>query len=113
MAKAATEAADVAVLTSDNPRTENIAQILADMEPGAAAVSSKLSPAKLRSAARGYVVVADRAQAIATTLEAARPGDTVLLAGKGHETYQVVGNTRYAFDDRIQAARALTSLGGG
>jgi UDP-N-acetylmuramoyl-L-alanyl-D-glutamate--2,6-diaminopimelate ligase len=113
MAKAAAEGADVAVLTSDNPRTENIAQILADMEPGAAGVSSKLSPAKLRSAARGYVIVPDRAQAIATTLEAARPGDTVLLAGKGHETYQVVGNTRYAFDDRIQAARALTSLGGG
>lgn len=113
MAKAAAEAADVAVLTSDNPRTENIAQILADMEPGAAGVSSKLAPAKLRSAARGYVIVPDRAQAIATTLEAARAGDTVLLAGKGHETYQVVGNTRYAFDDRIQAARALTSLGGG
>jgi UDP-N-acetylmuramoyl-L-alanyl-D-glutamate--2,6-diaminopimelate ligase len=113
MAEAAAKGADIAVLTSDNPRTESVAQILSDMEPGAARVSSKLAPAKLRTAGQGYVVVPDRAQAIKTALEAARPGDTVLLAGKGHETYQVVGNTRYAFDDRIQAARALTSLGGG
>jgi UDP-N-acetylmuramoyl-L-alanyl-D-glutamate--2,6-diaminopimelate ligase len=68
---------------------------------------------KLRTAARGYAIIPDRAQAIFAALEAARAGDTVLLAGKGHETYQVVGSTRYAFDDRIQAARALTSLGGG
>ncbi|MDB4972873.1 MAG: UDP-N-acetylmuramoyl-L-alanyl-D-glutamate--2,6-diaminopimelate ligase [Myxococcaceae bacterium] len=113
MAEAALRGADLGVLTSDNPRTENVSQILGDMEPGAAAVSPKLTLAKLRTATRGYVVVADRAQAIAAALEAARAGDTVLLAGKGHETYQVVGNTRYAFDDRIQAARALTSLGGG
>jgi UDP-N-acetylmuramoyl-L-alanyl-D-glutamate--2,6-diaminopimelate ligase len=113
MAEAAAQVADLAVLTSDNPRTESITQILGDMEPGAAAVSSKLTLSKLRSASRGYVIIPDRAQAIAATLEAARAGDTVLLAGKGHETYQVVGNTRYAFDDRIQAARALTSLGGG
>ena len=113
MAEAAGRAADFAVLTSDNPRTESVPQILADMEPGVASALPKLGLPKLRSAVRGYVVVPDRAQAIHAALEAARPGDTVLLAGKGHETYQVVGNTRYAFDDRIQAARALTSLGGG
>jgi UDP-N-acetylmuramoyl-L-alanyl-D-glutamate--2,6-diaminopimelate ligase len=113
MAEAAARGADVAVLTGDNPRTESLSQILADMEPGAARVSPKLTAAKLRTASRGYIVVPDRAQAIATALEVAKSGDTVLLAGKGHETYQVVGNTRYAFDDRIQAARALTSLGGG
>ncbi|MDB4990194.1 MAG: UDP-N-acetylmuramoyl-L-alanyl-D-glutamate--2,6-diaminopimelate ligase [Myxococcaceae bacterium] len=113
MAEAAARGADLAVLTSDNPRTESLSQILADMEPGAARVSPRLAIPKLRTAARGYVVIPDRAQAIAAALESARPGDTVLLAGKGHETYQVVGNTRYAFDDRIQAARALTSLGGG
>ena len=113
MAEAAAQMADLAVLTSDNPRTESISQILGDMEPGAATVSTKLPLTKLRSASRGYAIIPDRAQAIAATLEAARAGDTVLLAGKGHETYQVVGNTRYAFDDRIQAARALTSLGGG
>jgi UDP-N-acetylmuramoyl-L-alanyl-D-glutamate--2,6-diaminopimelate ligase len=112
MATAAAQAADISVLTSDNPRTESVAQILADMEPGASAQASKLPVSKLRTAACGYVVIPDRAQAIAAALEAARSGDTVLLAGKGHETYQIVGNTRYGFDDRIQAARALSSLGG-
>lgn len=112
MAEAAARGADLAVLTSDNPRTESVAQILGDMEPAALAVAPKLAASKLRGAARGYVVIPDRAQAIAAALESARPGDTVLLAGKGHETYQIVGNTRYGFDDRIQAARALSSLGG-
>jgi len=113
MAEAAAQGADLAILTSDNPRGESLTQILADMEPGAAAHSPKLTAAKLRTATRGYLIVPDRAQAIALALETARPGDTVLLAGKGHETYQVVGKTRHAFDDRIQAARALASLGGG
>jgi UDP-N-acetylmuramoyl-L-alanyl-D-glutamate--2,6-diaminopimelate ligase len=113
MAAAAAEGADLALLTSDNPRGESLTQILADMEPGALAHAPKLTAAKLRTAQRGYLIVPDRAQAIALALEAARPGDTVLLAGKGHETYQVVGKTRHAFDDRIQAARALASLGGG
>jgi len=113
MAEVAAQGADVALLTSDNPRTESVTRILADMEPGAARHAPKLALTRLRAATRGYAVIPDRAQAIAAALEAARPGDTVLLAGKGHESYQVVGNTRYAFDDRIQAARALSSLGGG
>jgi UDP-N-acetylmuramoyl-L-alanyl-D-glutamate--2,6-diaminopimelate ligase len=113
MAEAALVGADLAVLTADNPRSEDLKQILSDMEPGAAKIAPRLAPASLRTARRGYAVVGDRAQAIAAALEAARAGDTVLLAGKGHETYQLVGNTRYAFDDRIQAARALSSLGGG
>ncbi len=112
MAEAAVRGADLAILTADNPRTEDVNQILADMEPGAARHAPKLDSAAMRTASRGYVVVPDRAQAIAVALKAAQAGDTVLLAGKGHETYQLVGNTRYAFDDRIQAARALSSLGG-
>jgi UDP-N-acetylmuramoyl-L-alanyl-D-glutamate--2,6-diaminopimelate ligase len=113
MAEAALVGADLAILTADNPRSEDVHQILADMEPGAARHAPRLAPASLAAAARGYAVVADRAHAIAAALKAAQFGDTVLLAGKGHETYQLVGNTRYAFDDRIQAARALSSLGGG
>jgi UDP-N-acetylmuramoyl-L-alanyl-D-glutamate--2,6-diaminopimelate ligase len=113
MAEAAVLGADLAILTADNPRSEDIQQILADMEPGAARHAAKLTSSALRTAERGYAVIADRAQAIAAALEASKAGDTVLLAGKGHETYQLVGNTRYAFDDRIQAARALSSLGGG
>jgi UDP-N-acetylmuramoyl-L-alanyl-D-glutamate--2,6-diaminopimelate ligase len=113
MAEAAVRGADLAILTADNPRTESLTQILADMEPGASAHASRLLAPKLRTAARGYAVIQDRAEAIAAALEAARPGDTVLIAGKGHEPYQIIGNTRYGFDDRIQAARALSSLGGG
>jgi UDP-N-acetylmuramoyl-L-alanyl-D-glutamate--2,6-diaminopimelate ligase len=112
MAEAAVRGADLAILTADNPRTEDVNQILSDMEPGAARHAPKLDSAAMAAASRGYVVVPDRARAIATALEAAQAGDTVLLAGKGHETYQLVGNTRYAFDDRIQAARALSNLGG-
>ncbi|MET0283406.1 MAG: UDP-N-acetylmuramoyl-L-alanyl-D-glutamate--2,6-diaminopimelate ligase [Polyangiales bacterium] len=112
MAEAAVAGADLAILTADNPRTEDVHQILSDMEPGAARHAPKLDGAAMATAARGYAVVPDRAQAIAAALKAAQAGDTVLLAGKGHETYQLVGNTRYAFDDRIQAARALSNLGG-
>jgi UDP-N-acetylmuramoyl-L-alanyl-D-glutamate--2,6-diaminopimelate ligase len=113
MAEAAARLADVAVLTSDNPRTEEPLAILADMEPGARGASSKITEDELAHAARGYVVLPDRAQAIALTIAAARPGDTVLIAGKGHETYQIIGNVKHPFDDRSEALRAILAAGGG
>ena len=112
MAAAAVSGADLALLTSDNPRSEAPERILADMEPAAAAKAPKLAASGLAQAQRGYAVLADRASAIAAALTAAGPEDTVLIAGKGHETYQIVGKTRYAFDDRVEAARALAQLGG-
>jgi len=112
MGEAAAREADVAILTSDNPRTEDPVAILADMEPGAARVNTRIAPAALASATRGYAVVVDRSEAIALALRAAQPGDSVLLAGKGHETYQIVGKIKHDFDDRLVAARAILTLGG-
>jgi UDP-N-acetylmuramoyl-L-alanyl-D-glutamate--2,6-diaminopimelate ligase len=110
MGEAAVRGADVAVLTSDNPRTEDPLQILAEMEAGARRAGSALS-ALDASSERGYVVMVERAQAIRAAIAAARPGDTVLLAGKGHETYQIIGRERRSFDDRVEAAQALASWG--
>jgi UDP-N-acetylmuramoyl-L-alanyl-D-glutamate--2,6-diaminopimelate ligase len=109
MGEAALRGADLAVLTSDNPRTEDPLRILAEMELGAARAGQKIAEETLASAARGYAVISDRAQAIRAAIAAARPGDTVLLAGKGHETYQIIGREKRDFDDRVQAARALAA----
>ncbi|MEM7626597.1 MAG: UDP-N-acetylmuramoyl-L-alanyl-D-glutamate--2,6-diaminopimelate ligase [Planctomycetota bacterium] len=96
MARAATELSDRAYLTSDNPRTEDPQRILDDAYAGVA------------EARRGHVTVeVDRATAIRDAVLAARPGDTVLIAGKGHEDYQILGTEKIHFDDREHAAAAL------
>ncbi len=87
MAEAVARVADLAILTSDNPRTEDPERILDDLEPGLGSVA--------------YERIADRRAAIARALETARPGDLVLLAGKGHETYQLVGTEKRPFDERV------------
>ncbi|HUX68536.1 MAG TPA: UDP-N-acetylmuramoyl-L-alanyl-D-glutamate--2,6-diaminopimelate ligase [Terriglobales bacterium] len=97
MAQAARRGADWVVLTSDNPRSEDplaiIREALAGVEPGA------------------VLVDADRASAIRLALRTARAGDVVVLAGKGHEAYQIVGEQRLPFDDAQQARAALAELG--
>jgi UDP-N-acetylmuramoyl-L-alanyl-D-glutamate--2,6-diaminopimelate ligase len=111
MGRAAGGGADLCVLTSDNPRTENPARILADAEPGLGhAGLERLSPEAFVAARRGYAVVSDRREAIDLALRCARPGDTVLIAGKGHEDYQIVGTERLPFDDRIVARGAISAL---
>jgi UDP-N-acetylmuramoyl-L-alanyl-D-glutamate--2,6-diaminopimelate ligase len=112
MGEAAVLGADVAVLTSDNPRSEDPAHILAQMETGAQRAASALSVDELAGASRGYVCIEDRGTAIRAAIQAARPGDSVLLAGKGHETYQIVGREKRSFDDRVEAAAALAERGG-
>ena len=86
MGAAAASLADIAIATSDNPRTENPERILDEVEAG--------------MGNRPHYRVADRRAAIAQALELARLGDAVLLAGKGHETYQVVGTAKQPFDER-------------
>ena len=86
MGEIAVRLADVAVATSDNPRTEDPERILDDVEAG--------------MSSRPHHRVADRRAAIALALSLAGPGDTVLLAGKGHETYQVIGTVKQPFDER-------------
>ena len=67
----------------------------------------RLSAGDLSGAARGILVEPDRARAIALAVAAAAPGDTVLIAGKGHEDYQIVGTVKHHFDDHEHAAAAL------
>ena len=99
--------ADIAILTSDNPRTEEPAAILADVEPALIqAELSRLGAHELASASRGFLALVDRRQAISLAVIAAQPGDTVLIAGKGHENYQILGITKVHFDDREEAAQA-------
>jgi UDP-N-acetylmuramoyl-L-alanyl-D-glutamate--2,6-diaminopimelate ligase len=92
--------ADLIWLTSDNPRSEPPEAILAEIAAGAAAV-----------AGARFAVVPDRGQAIAEALAAARPGDAVVIAGKGHETRQIFADRTIHFDDREEAAAVLSRLG--
>jgi len=93
MGAAVAELADLAVVTSDNPRTEDPRVILDQILPGVP---------------RPFLVEVDRAIAIRAAIAEAVPGDVVVIAGKGHEDYQIVGTTKHHFDDREQAAEACT-----
>ncbi|MBW4467307.1 MAG: UDP-N-acetylmuramoyl-L-alanyl-D-glutamate--2,6-diaminopimelate ligase [Pegethrix bostrychoides GSE-TBD4-15B] len=94
MGAIAAELSDWAVVTSDNPRTEEPQQILDDILAG---IPASVTP----------TVLADRAAAIQTAILEAQPGDAVLIAGKGHEDYQILGTEKVHFDDREQARAAL------
>lgn len=96
MARSAADRSDFVILTSDNPRSEDPAAIIAEMTAG-------LNAAQLE---RTECIV-DRAEAIRRAAALARPGDVILVAGKGHETSQVIGTTEYFFDDRIEVCKAL------
>lgn len=96
MAQEAACRSDRLVLTSDNPRTEDPAAIIADMKAG-------LSESELRRT----LVIADRREAIRTAIMTAGPGEVVLVAGKGHETYQEINGVRHHFDDREEVAQAM------
>ncbi|ANS75116.1 UDP-N-acetylmuramoyl-L-alanyl-D-glutamate--2,6-diaminopimelate ligase [Paenibacillus yonginensis] len=89
------------VVTSDNPRTENPQQILMDIEAGLK------DP---QTATTQYELIEDRREAIHKAIEMASPGDVVLIAGKGHETYQLIGGQVHDFDDRIVAKEAIRGL---
>lgn len=109
MGSVAARHADVVVVTSDNPRTEDPRRIVEQIEAGVA----EHTPAAedVSRAARGYAVRLDRREAIALSIAAARAGDTVLIAGKGHENYQILGKQKVAFDDREEARAALARGG--
>jgi len=94
MGAAAAAGADVVVVTSDNPRTEDPTCIVAQVAAGA-------------QRARHLTTEVDRAQAITHAVQSAAPNDVVLIAGKGHEDYQIVGRAKVPFSDLEQARRAL------
>jgi UDP-N-acetylmuramoyl-L-alanyl-D-glutamate--2,6-diaminopimelate ligase len=89
MAEAACEYSDKAIFTSDNPRSEDPAQIIKDMEAGLSA-----------AAKRRYISIVDRREAIKTAISLAKPEDIILIAGKGHEKYQEIKGVRNHFDDK-------------
>jgi UDP-N-acetylmuramoyl-L-alanyl-D-glutamate--2,6-diaminopimelate ligase len=92
--------ADVAIVTSDNPRTEDPAAIAKPVEEG------------VRAAGGSPIVELDRAQAIQRAIAEAKAGDVVLVAGKGHEDYQIIGKDKRHFDDREEARNALADRRG-
>ncbi|MGB7266567.1 MAG: UDP-N-acetylmuramoyl-L-alanyl-D-glutamate--2,6-diaminopimelate ligase [Terracidiphilus sp.] len=99
MGIAAGQGSDFIVATSDNPRSENPASILAEIEPG------------LQSSGVAYTIEVDRAAAIRLALQAAKPGDVVLIAGKGHEKEQILADRTVPFDDAQVTLSALAELG--
>jgi len=95
MGEAAGSLSDVVILTSDNPRTEDPEQILCDAEEG------------IQKTGKPYRKIADRTEAINAAIAEARGGDLVLIAGKGHEDYQIIGRETFHFDDKEVARAAL------
>jgi UDP-N-acetylmuramoyl-L-alanyl-D-glutamate--2,6-diaminopimelate ligase len=106
MAECAARASALVIATSDNPRTEDPAAILADVERGLGALP-RVEPEALARAERAHAIVVDRRAAIELAVRIARPDDIVLIAGKGHEDYQIIGRERLPFSDCDEARRAL------
>jgi UDP-N-acetylmuramoyl-L-alanyl-D-glutamate--2,6-diaminopimelate ligase len=98
MGKLAAELSDFSIVTSDNPRTENPQSIIDEIVAGMKGHSN-------------FSIEPDRKKAIAAAIESAKKGDVVLIAGKGHEDYQIIGTTKIHFDDREVAREALDHLG--
>lgn len=95
------ELSDILIVTSDNPRTESPEGILDDIEVGVLEGKADHKP---------YLRITDRKEAIKQAISMARESDTVLIAGKGHEDYQILGTTKYPFDDRVIARETITDL---
>jgi UDP-N-acetylmuramoyl-L-alanyl-D-glutamate--2,6-diaminopimelate ligase len=123
MGEIAGRLSDLAILTSDNPRSEDPLRILEEIEAGVSASGmEKFQISDLKSQIsdlgsqisdrRFYLVEPDRLLAIRAAISLARPGDLVLVAGKGHEDYQILGTKRIHFDDR-EAVRAEIARGQG
>lgn len=104
MGNIAARLGDLAILTSDNPRGEDPMSIIREVEAGM--VGEGIDAGKCRA-------VADRREAIRFALASAASGDTVIVAGKGHETYQVIGNQSFDFDDRVVVRELLNELAAG
>ena len=98
MGRVAGENSDVVFITSDNPRTEDPLKIISDVEAGVIETGTK------------YFAVSDRREAIHRAIALAKSDDVVIIAGKGHETYQIVGNDKFHFDDREVALDVIRKL---
>ena len=104
---------DLSVVTSDNPRSEDPLTIIDQILPGIEQANGYRYSAEVLKTGfdkKGYTVEPDRRQAIEFAIRLSRPNDAVLIAGKGHETYQIIGEKTIDFDDREEARKALTKL---
>ncbi len=104
---------DLAIITSDNPRSENPRMIIEQIRNGIKNKTTyeyKTPEEVLNSAKKGFMIEEDRYSAIELAVRASAPGDTILIAGKGHETYQIIGDQTLPFDDRERARAALSAL---
>ncbi|HYH56173.1 MAG TPA: cyanophycin synthetase, partial [Anseongella sp.] len=99
MAQVACDWSEKVILTSDNPRSEEPGAIIMDMEKGVTPVNKHKT-----------ISIADRREAIKTAWHLARPGDIILLAGKGHEKYQEIKGKRYPFDDKEELVKQFENL---
>ena len=95
MGRAAGQSADFSIITSDNPRSEDPVGIILQIEDG------------MRAVGGAYEIEVDRHRAIARAIELAEPGDSILIAGKGHEDYQIFADRTIHFDDREVAREEL------
>jgi UDP-N-acetylmuramoyl-L-alanyl-D-glutamate--2,6-diaminopimelate ligase len=111
MGEVACRLSDLAVITSDNPRTEEPLAIIEEIRAGALRLHPReWSPREAAAGAgRGFVVIPDRRAAIAWAVSLLHPGDLLLVAGKGHEDYQIIGRQKHHFDDREELRRALAA----
>ncbi len=109
MGEIAAKNADKTIITSDNPRTEDPMDIIKEIIPGVKKTGALLL-SDLNQKENGYLVEPDRRQAIEIAIAAARPEDIVLITGKGHEDYQIVGTTKHHFDDRQIASEIMANL---
>jgi len=110
MGEIAGELCDFVIVTSDNPRTEQPAEIIEQILVGvkrACPHEYSLSDVRNGFIEKGHAAEPDRKHAIRLGIHAAKPGDIVLIAGKGHETYQIIGTRKLPFDDRLEAKNAL------
>lgn len=113
MGRIAAGMSDLAVVTSDNPRTEEPFSILEQIKSGITGLNMReYLPEELENgfAQKGFTVIENRREAIRQAIRLARSGDIVLLAGKGHEDYQIIGTTRHHFDDRKEAGAAFEEI---
>ena len=114
MGRVVAERADLAFVTSDNPRTERPEDIVEQILVGVRQVDAPaLLAGELGRARRGSFVEVDRRTAIFTAVSAMQPGDVLVVAGKGHEDYQIIGRQKQPFDDRAVAREALARLAAG
>jgi UDP-N-acetylmuramoyl-L-alanyl-D-glutamate--2,6-diaminopimelate ligase len=115
MGQVAGTGADLVILTSDNPRTEAPGAILAGIEAGLAPLNlARFTAGELEAAGwrpGGYLLIEDRPAAIGEAVRLLAPGDVLLIAGKGHEDYQIVGREKIHLDDREEAVKALKKAG--